>query len=761
MTAEAIEAAHDKGIIHRDLKPANIKLGEGNVVKVLDFGLAKAMSDAQEAVSGGTTQYGTILGTPSYMSPEQALGGPVDRRSDIWSFGALAAEMLSGKRVFPGSVPSEIRDSVIRGEPDLTGIPREWRPLLGRCLTKDIRRRLQSIGEARVALEDGLPVPAGPARQRIGIAVAAAAVLAVALITVSWIAWRATRPVEYPLIRVNVDLGSDAVVGVNTTVAFSPDGRRIVYPARGPDGKQQLATRLLDQPQPALLPGTEGGADVFFSPDGQWIGFFSSGQMKKIPVQGGAPVVLATLANVGYGASWGDGEDLFAAMGAVGPLFRISPSGGAPEPFGKLDAGDRSQRWPQILQGGRAVLFSGSPSSASWDNGNVEAASLKDGIPKIVQRGAYYGRYFPGGYLVYVHQGKLFAAKFDPNGLQVTGTPAPVIQDVGANPATGEGQFSFSPGPSGHGILVYMAGAIAAQAWKINWLDNSGKMQPFITSTGAYTAPRLSPDGRKLVFLKDEDVLVADPERDALTRVTFTGGASPPIWAPDGKHLAFSLGSTAGRIAWIRSDGTGEAQTLLESAPRPIAWSFAPDGRLAFFQRNPGTRVSVWTLPLDLSDPDHPKPGKPEIAWPAKMDDAVPRFSPDGRWIAYRSNESGINEIYVRPFPASRGGKWQISNGGGMFGFWSGNGHELFYETEDNRIMVLDYKVEGDSFLPDKPRAWYDKPLFYLGTINLDLAGDGKRFVVLALAEAAPEKKGTVHVTMLLNFLDELKRRIP
>ena len=184
------------------------------------------------------------------------------------------------------------------------------------------------------------------------IAVAAAAVLAVALITVSWIAWRATRPVEYPLTRLNVDLGPDAVVGVNTTVAISPDGRRIVYPARGPDGKQQLATRLLDQAQPALLPGTEGGADAFFSPDGQWIGFFSSGQMKKIPVQGGAPVVLATLANVGYGASWGDGEDLIAAMGAVGPLFRISPSGGAPEPFAKLDARDRSQRWPQILQGG-------------------------------------------------------------------------------------------------------------------------------------------------------------------------------------------------------------------------------------------------------------------------------------------------------------------------------------------------------------------------------------------------------------------------
>lgn len=556
-------------------------------------------------------------------------------------------------------------------------------------------------------------------------------------------------------------MGPDAVVGLNTTVAISPDGRRIVYPARGPDGKQQLAMRLLDQDQPTLVPGTEGGADAFFSQDGQWIGFFSGTQVKKIPVQGGAPLVSGRMASGAYGASWSDGEDLIAARGPMEPLSRIAPAGGAAQAVTRVGAGELSQRWPQVLPGGRAVLFSASPSPASWDNGNVEAASLKDGVPKIVQRGAYYGRYLSGGYLAYIRQGALYAVKFDPGRLQATGAPVPVLRDVAANPATGGGQFSFSPGTSGHGILLYMAGTGTAQGWKVNWMDSSGKMQRLITATGAHITPRLSPDGRKLAFGKDGDIFVADPERDTLTRVTFSGGATVPVWAPDGKHLVFNLGGSVGRIAWIRSDGAGEIEILLESATNATPWSFAPDGRLAFFRRDAGRGVTVWTLPLDLSDPDRPKPGKPGIAWASKADDSLPRFSPDGRWIAYRSNESGINEIYVRPFPASRGGKAQISNGGGLYGLWSGNGHELFYETGDNRIMVTDYKVEGDSFLPGKPRVWYDQPLFFAGTANLALLPDGKRFAVLALPDTALGEKGTVHVTMLLNFLDELKRRIP
>jgi Tol biopolymer transport system component len=276
--------------------------------------------------------------------------------------------------------------------------------------------------------------------------------------------------------------------------------------------------------------------------------------------------------------------------------------------------------------------------------------------------------------------------------------------------------------------------------------------------------PRLSPDGRKLAFIGDgQDVYIHDPERDMTTRLTFTGQANTPVWAPDGKHIAFRSVSNDQSIYWVRSDGAGDPQRVLESQNVLIAWSFSPDGRrLAYVDRNPETGYDIWILPLDITDADHPKAGKPEPFLRTPADQMVPQFSPDGRWIAYRSNESGSNEIYVRPFPAGSGGKWQISIGGGLYGLWANDGRELFYETADYRIMVLDYTVNGASFVPGKPRLWSDKQLFFNGTSNLDLAPDGKRFVVFTLPETrAGGEKGSVHVTVLLNFFDEVRRRIP
>jgi Tol biopolymer transport system component len=271
-----------------------------------------------------------------------------------------------------------------------------------------------------------------------------------------------------------------------------------------------------------------------------------------------------------------------------------------------------------------------------------------------------------------------------------------------------------------------------------------------------------SPDGRKLAFINGTDIFIHDLERDIGHRLTFNADARSPVWTPDGKHIAFETVSGGFSLSWIRSDGAREPQRLLSQANPVDSWSFSSDGRrLAYLEANPETGFDLWTLPLDLTDPDRPKPGKPELFLRTPADELVPRFSPDGRLIAYRSNESGNNEIYVRPFPARGGGKWQVSTGGGLYGIWSNNGRELFYETTDNRIMVLDYTVNGDSFVPGKPRLWSGKQIFYPGSSNLDLAPDGRRFAVLTAPEAAGGEKGSLHVTMLLNFFDEVKRRIP
>jgi serine/threonine-protein kinase len=576
---------------------------------------------------------------------------------------------------------------------------------------------------------------------------------------VGWsLLWRDTRPVDHPLTRLSVDLGPEALTGLNLTVAISPDGRRLVYPARGPDGKQLLATRLLDQAQSTLLPGTENGRDPFFNPDSQSIGFFAGAQFKKISVQGGASMNLGLTEGAAWmGASWSPDGSIIAGIGNLRPLARIPGAGGPPQPVTKLGPDESTHRWPQVLPDGSAVLFTASPSGASVENGAIEAISLKTGQVKVVQRGGYYGRYMPSGHLVYVHQGVLFGKRFDPSMLEVRGAPVQLLQDVAANPATGGGQFDFS----NTGTFVYAAGKRAAQARQVAWMDTSGKMQPLLATPSSYAGHRLSPDGKKLAYVDGADIYVYDTERDTPTRLTLTGHAGSPVWAPDGRHILFESIENGFSFFWVRSDGAGEPKQIFASPNLVVPWSFSPSGRLAYREQEANTGSDLWTLPLDLTDPDHPMPGKAEPFLRTPNDELSPRFSPDGRWIAYRSNESGNDEIYVRPFPNANGGRWPISSGGGLYALWSKNGHELFYETADNRIMVVDYSVSGGSFVPGKPRPWSDKELFYAGSSNLDMAPDGKRFAVLALPDTPPGEKGTVHVTMLQNFFDELKRRIP
>jgi serine/threonine-protein kinase len=793
---EALEAAHEKGIIHRDLKPANIKVTTDGKVKVLDFGLAKAyqqdpanssLSNSPTVASMAATSAGVIFGTAAYMSPEQAAGKPVDRRADIWSFGVVLYEMLTGKRLFEAETISHTLADVLRRPIEFDGLPsntpRPIRSLLRRCLDRNVQNRLRDIGEARIALENLTKSAHGEEAERLAthsgygwarftwLLVVALAV-ALSATSVGW--WRSTRPVDRALILLSVNLGEDAVIDWRTIPILSPDGTRIVFSIRGSNSPvRQLATRTLDQPKATIMAGTENVSDAFFSPDGQWIGFFADGKLKKMAVQGGAPIVLCDAPD-SRGGSWGDDGNIIFSPQLDSILMTVSSAGGTPKPASKVEKQNFIQRWPQVLPGGKAAILTASDNPFSWDDAEIAVLSFETKEIKVVQHGGYFGRYIPsrygGGHIVYVHESTLFAIPFDPGRLETSGTPVPLLTDVAGNSVDGNGQFDASM----NGSLVYIAGKSAVNvSYPISWMDNSGKTSPLLARPGAYGAPRFSPDGKRLAFTavgsKGSDVWVYDWERDTPTQLTFTGlGNLEMAWAPDSRHIVFgSRAAGTAALWWIRSDGSGEPQKLLEDKNTGVGvrpQSFTPDGRVLAYDDNTksGTGVEIWTLPLDLKDIDHPKPGKPEplLTTAGRQVDAA--FSPDGKWIAYSSNESGgVDDIFVRPFRGS-GGKWRISTGGGKFPTWSRTGHELFYlSIVDNRIMVTDYTVQGDSFSSPKPRMWTERQVLLPTFIRvLDLHPDGKRFAVFPRDES-DQTKQNLHLTFLLNFADELHRRSP
>jgi len=781
---DALQYAHEKGVIHRDLKPSNIKISLEGRLKVLDFGLARmaqvssseqlSAMEAPEPASATTltmrdttsdTATGMIIGTASYMSPEQARGQSADSRADIWAFGAIAYEMTTGQKLFKGPTVSDTLAAVLVHEPDLDSFPPQLRRLVRVCLSRDPHHRLLAIGDARLLLEETpAPLLPAPVRRPVTWMLASAVFAIIAILGVTL--WRSARPVDHPLVRLRADLGPEALPGANLTAAIAPDGDRIAFVARAANGASQLATRLLNQPKPALLAGTEGAADPFFSPDGRWIGFFAGGKLKKISVDGGAAVTLCETGATGLrGAAWGADGYLIATLSVQsgGGLSRVPEAGGPPRaltnPATKKEA---THRWPQILPGGQSVLFTGNTSAVNHDSASLEVLSLKSGEWKVVHRGGYYGRYLPSGHLVYVHQGTLFGAPFDLARLEVRGSPVPLLDDVAANVISGGGQFDFSR----NGTLLYLNGRSASGGWTIAWLDSTGKLEPLPAKADTYLNPRLSPDGRLLAVgggLGRTGVAIYDWQRDTLTGLTVGPGDRYPIWAPDGNHIAFRSPSSAGySIDWVRTDGAGEVQRLLE--PRTsmaIGFSLSSDGkRLAFVDHSPETGLDIWMLPLDLTDPDHPKPGKPEPFLRTPSNESQPVFSPDGRWLAHVSNETGRTEVYVRPLQP--GARWQISSGGGNNPLWSHSARDLFFETLDNHIMVVNYTANADSFTADKPRLWSSTPIFPTGAgQHADLALDGKRLLVFTTPDAPDLQKGSVHVTVLLNFFDELRRRIP
>ncbi|HYL36063.1 MAG TPA: protein kinase [Bryobacteraceae bacterium] len=779
--AAGLEAAHEKGIIHRDLKPANIKLTPAGVVKILDFGLAKSADDSSAApgsnptlsptLSLEMTRAGMILGTAAYMSPEQARGKQVDRRTDIWAFGVVLYEIVTGKRLFEGEDFTETLASVVKEKPDLSGVPAHVRRLLERCLEKDPKKRLRDIGDMELLLAEGADEgvrrgPGGPPHRWPWIA--AAGVLAVAAAGLGFVAYRATRPAELkPLVRLDVDLGADVSLlpltngGIpGSSVAISPDGTRLVY-VSGAGTSAKLFTRRLDQSKATELPGAEGVAP-FFSADSQWIGFETgSFKLNKISVEGGAVVPLGDFSG-GGGASWGEDGNIFLGVREKG-LVRIRDGGGAPETIAPVVKGEAALTSPQILPGGKAILFS-AYTAPNPNASSIEVMTLADHHRKTVSRGGTSPHYLAtsngAGYLVYLNKATLFAIPFDLDKLETRGTALPILDDVASSGLFGTAQLSISR----TGTLVYRkSGGGEAGLLTVAWLDNAGKAQPLLAKPGVYGRPSLSPDGQRLALEVTEgsgtDIWIYDWQRDTMTRLTFTGTALGPVWSPDGRYIAFRVVGEG--MSVTRSDGAGKPQSLTQSKSAQWPWSFTADGkRMAFAEQDLKTSFDVWTVPIE-SDGAGLRAGKPEVFLQTPAVEHYPALSPDGRWLAYSSDESGTRQIYVRAFP-DKGGKWQISNSGGVYPMWLRG--DLFFESPDQHIMAAAYSVKGDSFVPGKPRLWCEKPIG--GTAgsnkNLDLAPDGKRIVALMPAtEPKGAQEAQNHVVFLMNFFDELRRKVP
>ena len=789
--ADALDAAHGQGIIHRDLKPANVKVRADGTVKVLDFGLAKAMEPASAAsahamnsptLSMHATQAGIILGTAAYMSPEQASGKPVDKRSDLWAFGVVLMEMLTGRPVFTGETVSHVLAAVLRAEPDWSALPAHTpapiRRLLRRCLDKDRKRRLDSASAARLEIDDALArisdastvsvtMPGAAWQRALPWASTGALAAGLAAVLVLWAPWRKALP-PAPL-RVSVDLGADAslaTAGLGDAAILSPDGAVVAFVAQKGDGSPQLYVRRLTQLQATPLSGTDDADSPFFSPDGQWIAFFAGGKLKKIAVTGGAAVTLCD-APLGRGGAWGeDGTIVFTPDATSGVrLLRVTSAGGKPEPLTSLAEGEVTQRWPQLLPGGKAVLFTGSGITGAFEDANLVVQPLPTGARKIVQRGGYHGRYLPSGHLVYIHAGTLFAAPFDLDRLEMTGQPVPALEGVTANDRSGSAQFAVSA----TGTLVYVPGQnTAAGVSPIHWMNHEGKTTPLRATLANWSSPHFAPDGHRLAIQINDgppDIWVYEWAQDTPTRLTFDPADDrKPVWTPDGRRIVFA--SSRGdkstlNLYWQRADGTGDAQRLTDSKNFQSPASWHPSGKLlAFDENNPQTGYDLMILPMEGDEASGWKPGKPTAFLNSPFVEREPMFSPDGRWLAYASNETSRFEVYVRPFPGP-GGKRQISTGGGNFPTWSRTKRELFYGTASGQIMVAAFTVEGNSFSAEKPRLWSDERFVERGPNRpFDLHPDGERFAIAPAAQTPGGGKQD-HVTFLFNFFDELRRVAP
>ena len=785
--ADALAAAHDRGIVHRDLKPSNVKVREDGTVKVLDFGLAKLAPDGVSG-SGGlidsptitspATQLGVILGTAAYMAPEQAKGRAVDRRADVWAFGAVLYEMLTARRAFEGEDVSDTLAFIITREPDWealpAGTPAGIRRLLRRCLQKDRARRLDSLSVARFEIEDALAAPtpaqegsatpvAQPGRTTAFLALVATAIAAAAIAGAAvWWAMR-SAPVSPPMIYLEATPSlPDRLYldGQTTDLDISPDGTRMAYLAyRGKTQYPELFIRRFGEPAATVLPNTANAQDPFFSPDGEWVGFGQNNDLRKISVHGGPPVTICVQCTQGFrgGAFMEDGSVLFSNIGGTTGIRRIASGGGAPEIITRVDSqrGERSHTFPYLLPGSRAIVYG--VASMGGEERVLVAQELDGGTKKTLVRGVR-PRYLPSGHLLYVSEGTMFAVAFDLNRLETIGSPAPVADNV-LTKTMGTADYAIGP----DGSLVYVEGDVIQSEYALRIGPRQGNLRAGDVPAATYIMARFSPDGTRAVLDSrsgDYDLWLWDL-RSKVDRLTFgPGRESYPVWAPDNATVYFlSVGSDRPPALYSQSADRIGSPTFIVDMPGPMhPTTISPDGKWLVAHVIAGSGEGSPGLYLIALDGDH-RPRRIEGAAPGAMNADL---SPDGKWIAYQAADSIANtpEVYVQPFPQMTAGRRQVSPAGGTQPLWSRVTGELLFRDMERRLLsvpvrstpALTYSapevVREHTAAPGPARAF-------------DLSPDGKSVLLVDEVRQEQQSAPPPRLRVVLNWVEDLKKKVP